>query len=86
MLEITVRLAIDCYQGLETSGGIVNEGFLRWRNGGGTCHNSALIDSSALVEVGAVVHENAVLGAEVHVGSGTVIGPSVKIGPSTRIG
>ncbi|KAL1195173.1 putative UDP-3-O-acylglucosamine N-acyltransferase 2 [Cardamine amara subsp. amara] len=72
--------------GLETSGCIVNEGFLRWRNGGGTCHSSALIDSLALVEVGAVVHENAVLGAEVHVGSGTVIGPSVKIGPSTRIG
>ncbi|XP_010449099.1 PREDICTED: probable UDP-3-O-acylglucosamine N-acyltransferase 2, mitochondrial isoform X2 [Camelina sativa] len=69
-----------------TSGGIISEGFLRWRNGGGTCHSSAVIDSSALVEVGAVVHEKAVLGAEVHVGSGTVVGPSVKIGPSTRIG
>ncbi|CAB79122.1 putative protein [Arabidopsis thaliana] len=73
--------------GLKTGGGIiVKEGFLRWENGGGTCHSSAQIYSSALVEFGAVVHEKAVLGAEVHVGSGTVIGPSVDIGPSTRIG
>lgn len=86
MLKLTVSPAIGCYQGLETGGGIVSEGFLRWRNGGGTCHSLAVLDSSALVEFGAVVHEKAVLGAEVHVGSGTVIGPSVRIGPSTRIG
>lgn len=86
MLKLTVSPAIDCCQGSDSGGGIVSEGFLRWRNGGGTCHSSALIDSSALVEFGAVVHEKAVLGAEVHVGSGTVIGPSVQISPSTRIG
>ncbi|EOA17982.1 hypothetical protein CARUB_v10006417mg [Capsella rubella] len=77
---------VSSYAGSATNGGIISEGFLRWRNGGGTCHRSAVIDSSALVEVGAVVHEKAVLGAEVHVGSGTVLGPSVEIGPSTRIG
>lgn len=72
---------------LETSlGGDADKGFLRWRNGGGTYHSSAIIDSSALVEFGAVVHEKAILGAEVHVGSNTVVGPSVKIGPSTKIG
>ncbi|KAJ0264955.1 UDP-3-O-acylglucosamine N-acyltransferase 2 [Hirschfeldia incana] len=73
--------------GLETSrGGNVEKGFLRWRNGGGTYHSSAVIDSSALVEFGAVVHEKAILGAEVHIGSNTVVGPSVKIGPSSKIG
>lgn len=73
---------------LETSrgGSYVNKGFLRWRNGGGTYHSSAVIDTSALVEFGAVVHEKAILGAEVHIGSNTVIGPSVKIGPATKIG
>jgi len=87
MFKLTVVLRLVVVIGLKTGGGIiVKEGFLRWENGGGTCHSSAQIYSSALVEFGAVVHEKAVLGAEVHVGSGTVIGPSVDIGPSTRIG
>lgn len=86
MLKLIVSPLIDYYEGLETGGDIVKDGFLRWQNGGGTCHSSAVIDSSALVEFGAVVYEKAVLGTEVHVGSGTVIGPSVKISPSTRIG
>ncbi|XP_010538674.1 PREDICTED: probable UDP-3-O-acylglucosamine N-acyltransferase 2, mitochondrial [Tarenaya hassleriana] len=78
--------AVNVSQSIGTSGSVVNEEFLRWRNGGGTCHRSALVDPTALVEIGAIVHENAVLGADVHVGTGTVIGPSVKIGRSTKIG
>ncbi|CAE6137243.1 unnamed protein product [Arabidopsis arenosa] len=69
-----------------SSGGNVDKGFLRWRNGGGMYHSSAVIDSSALVEFGAVVHEKAILGPEVRIGSNTVVGPSVEIGPSTKIG
>ncbi|CAL9233082.1 unnamed protein product, partial [Arabidopsis halleri] len=69
-----------------SSGGNVDKGFLRWRNGGGMYHSSAVIDSSALVEFGAVVHEKAILGPEVCIGSNTVVGPSVEIGPSTKIG
>ncbi|CAB81063.1 putative protein [Arabidopsis thaliana] len=82
-----MMLGKDVHDLLETSsGGNVEKGFLRWRNGGGMYHRSALIDSSALVEFGAVVHQEAILGAEVHIGSNTVIGSSVKIGPSTKIG
>ncbi|XP_013644432.1 probable UDP-3-O-acylglucosamine N-acyltransferase 1, mitochondrial isoform X1 [Brassica napus] len=83
----SITVTSSPYDGLETSlGGDADKGFLRWGNGGGTYHSSAVIDSSALVEFGAVVHEKAILGAEVHVGSNTVVGPSVKIGPSTKIG
>lgn len=86
--EYTTVTASPC-DGLESSrggGNVVEKGFLRWRNGGGTYHSSAVIDSSALVEFGAVVHEKAMLGAEVRIGSNTVVGPSVIIGPSTKIG
>ncbi|KAG7557706.1 UDP-3-O-[3-hydroxymyristoyl] glucosamine N-acyltransferase LpxD [Arabidopsis suecica] len=69
-----------------SSGGNADKGFLRWRNGGGMYHSSAVIDSSVLVEFGAVVHEKAKLGPEVRIGSNTVVGPSVEIGPSTKIG
>ncbi|KAG7615061.1 Hexapeptide repeat [Arabidopsis thaliana x Arabidopsis arenosa] len=81
--SVTVNVSPD---NETSSGGNVEKGFLRWRNGGGMYHRSALIDSSALVEFGAVVHQEAILGAEVHIGSNTVIGSSVKIGPSTKIG
>ncbi|CAN8308512.1 unnamed protein product [Cochlearia groenlandica] len=86
-LQIKFFYSLTEFSTQETShGGFVEKGFLKWRNGGGTYHSSALIDSSAMVEYGAIVHEKAVLGAEVCIGSNTVIGPSVKIGHSTKIG
>ncbi|EFH48999.1 bacterial transferase hexapeptide repeat-containing protein [Arabidopsis lyrata subsp. lyrata] len=86
-VEMVTFVCILCNGLLETSsGGNVDNGFLRWRNGGGMYHSSAAIDSSALVEFGAVVHEKAILGPEVRIGSNTVVGPSVEIGSSTKIG
>ncbi|KAI9197562.1 hypothetical protein LWI28_000713 [Acer negundo] len=60
--------------------------FQKWRNGGGSFHQSACIDPTALTEVGAIVHSKALLGANVCVGSGAVVGPAVTIGQSTKIG
>ncbi|XAR53754.1 UDP-3-O-(3-hydroxymyristoyl)glucosamine N-acyltransferase [Bertholletia excelsa] len=62
------------------------QGFLKWKNGGATIHESAHIDATAIIEIGAVVHPNAFIGANAHIGSGAVIGPAVTIGQSTKIG
>ncbi|WCJ20311.1 UDP-3-O-acylglucosamine N-acyltransferase [Euphorbia peplus] len=60
--------------------------FSKWRNGGGTFHESARIDPTAIIEIGAIVHPEAVVGANVCIGSGTVIGASVTLGEFTNIG
>ncbi|KAK9265406.1 hypothetical protein L1049_012366 [Liquidambar formosana] len=70
----------------EDGPGMYNQEFHKWRNGGGTFHESAYIDPRARIEIGAIVLSNAVLGANVCVGPGAVIGPAVTIGQSTIIG
>ncbi|KAK8971500.1 hypothetical protein KSP40_PGU010315 [Platanthera guangdongensis] len=59
--------------------------FVKWNNGGGLFHKTALIDPSVFIEVGAIVHQEAIIGADARIGSGSIVGPFVTIGQSANI-